>query len=46
VPELAGVADENDEQFFRALPKSDRKVLLDILKRIAELHQLKRLPVE
>ncbi len=46
VPRLAGLADENDAEFFGALPKADRKALLQILKRMAHLHQLKRLPVE
>ena len=46
VPKLADLADENDEHFFRVLSKADRSTLLEILKRMASLHKLKRMPVE
>ena len=46
VPKLAGLADENDEQFFRVLSKSERKLMLDLLMRMAEHHQLKQMPIE
>ena len=46
VPKLARLADENDEGFFGVLSQSDRKVLLEILKKMASRHQLRRLPIE
>ena len=46
VPKLTKLADDNDEEFFGVLTKSERKNLMDILKKLAELHQLTRMPVE
>lgn len=46
VPKLAGIADENDEAFFSVLPKGDRKILMEILIRLADLHQLNANPIE
>lgn len=46
VPKLAGIADENDDAFFSVLPKGDRKILMEILIRLADLHQLNVNPIE
>jgi len=46
VPQLARLADENDEEFFRVLSRSDRRTLTDLLKRTAALHHLKQMPIE
>jgi DNA-binding MarR family transcriptional regulator len=46
IPRLAGLADDNDEAFFSVLDKAERKVLLELLKKLAEAHKLTRLPVE
>lgn len=46
VPKMAKLADENDEEFFGVLSKSDRKILTAILKKTAALHRLTRMPIE
>lgn len=46
VPKLARLADQNDAEFFGVLSLSDRKTLLEILKKMAARHQLKQLPIE
>jgi DNA-binding MarR family transcriptional regulator len=45
VPKLAKLADENDEEFFGVLSKSERKILTGILKKTAALHGLTKMPV-
>lgn len=46
VPRLAKLADENDEEFFAVLSKSERKSLTATLRKIAAHHQLTKAPVE
>ncbi|MGB7728114.1 MAG: MarR family winged helix-turn-helix transcriptional regulator [Candidatus Acidiferrum sp.] len=46
VPKLAKLADENDEEFFGVISKGERRVLSEILKKIASLHKVNKLPVE
>lgn len=46
VPKLAKLADENDESFFSILSKSEQKVLMNTLKKLAELHKLNTNPIE
>ncbi|HEY7929950.1 MAG TPA: hypothetical protein VID71_08060, partial [Steroidobacteraceae bacterium] len=46
VPKLARLADRNDAEFFGVLSAAERKTLLEILKKMASRHQLKRLPLE
>lgn len=46
IPKLALIADENDESFFAALPKNERKALMDTLIKLAEIHQLNSNPIE
>lgn len=46
VPKLARLADENDEEFFGVLTRSDRATLTRLLKKTAALRHLKQMPVE
>jgi DNA-binding MarR family transcriptional regulator len=46
VPELAKLADENDETFFSILSKSEHKDLVTTLKKLAELHRLNTNPID
>lgn len=46
VPELAKLADQNDEEFFYVLSKSERKLLTEILKKTAALRNLTQVPIE
>jgi DNA-binding MarR family transcriptional regulator len=46
VPKLAKLADENDEEFFGVISKVDRTRLSEILKKIASLHKLNKMPIE
>lgn len=46
VPELALLADENDEKFFFVLSAKERQELMKILKKIANENKIKQIPVE
>lgn len=46
VPKLAKLADENDREFFSVLSKMERETLKEILRRIAALHKLTRMPID
>ena len=46
VPELAGLADRNDADFFAYLSAAERKTLERILKRIAEHCHMTAIPIE
>ena len=46
VPKLASIADENDKSFFSVLSKVDRKKLMEILMKLAELHKLNINPIK
>ncbi len=46
VPKLASIADGNDERFFSVLTESERKTLMDILVKLAEIHKLQSNPIE
>lgn len=46
VPKLANIADENDEGFFAVLTAPERKNLMAMLIKIADLHRLKTNPIE
>lgn len=46
VPQLAALADENDEEFFSALSKNERDELVALLKKIAESKNLSKVPVK
>lgn len=45
VPKLAALADQNDLDFFGHLSQPKRNELIDVLRDIAIVHQLKELPV-
>jgi DNA-binding MarR family transcriptional regulator len=46
VPQLAALADANDEEFFGGLKKQERELLADLLKRIVRDRGLKDAPVD
>jgi DNA-binding MarR family transcriptional regulator len=46
LPQLAGLADENDEEFFSALSEKERAGLDRTLKKLAQFHQIKKVPIE
>lgn len=46
VPQLASLADENDEEFFGVLSRFERKTLTALLKKTAALHHLTQMPIE
>lgn len=46
VPELAEIADHNDEQFFAFLDIRERQVLSDLLIKLANHHQIRDVPFE
>lgn len=46
VPQLAALADENDEEFFSALSKNEHDQLIMLLKKIAESKKLSKVPIK
>lgn len=46
LPELAKIADQNDEQFFSCLDADERAALKSLLSKPAEHHQIRDVPVE
>ena len=46
VPVLAALADKNDAQFFACLTPGEREELTRLLKKIAEAHSMRTVPVE
>ena len=46
LPELAQIADQNDERFFACLDADERSALLRLLSKLAEHHQIRDVPVE
>jgi DNA-binding MarR family transcriptional regulator len=46
LPELAEIADQNDEQFFACLDADERAALKSLLSKLAEHHQIRDVPVE
>jgi len=46
VPQLAALADGNDEEFFGDLKRQERELLTDLLKRIVRARGLKTVPVD
>jgi DNA-binding MarR family transcriptional regulator len=46
LPELAEIADRNDEQFFACLDAGERAALKNLLAKLAEHHQIRDVPVE
>ncbi len=46
VPRLAGLADENDREFFSSLSGKEREALLAILKKLVKAKELQQLPTD
>ncbi|HEY3940213.1 MAG TPA: MarR family transcriptional regulator [Bryobacteraceae bacterium] len=46
LPELAEIADQNDEQFFACLDASEKSALRRLLCKLPEHHQIRDIPVE
>lgn len=46
IPKLALLADQNDEDFFSCLSKNERHQLNSLLKKLADHHQIKTMPIE
>ncbi len=46
VPQLAEIADRNDDQFFAFLSAYERHVLHDLLTKLANHHQIRKVPTE
>lgn len=46
VPQLAALADQNDEEFFSSLSANERAQLTRILKKLAEARGLRSYPIE
>ena len=46
LPELAEIADQNDEHFFACLDARERSVLRRLLCKLVEHHQIRDVPVE
>lgn len=46
VPKLASLADQNDEEFFSKLTKTERIQLIEILQKLAKIHQIKNKPID
>jgi len=46
LPELAKIADQNDEQFFACLDAGERSALRRLLSKVAEHHQIRDVPVD
>ncbi len=46
LPQLAALADENDEEFFHALTVRERAALIATMKKLVQAHDLQTLPTE
>jgi DNA-binding MarR family transcriptional regulator len=46
IPQLAALADQNDEEFFRMLSAQERAALMATMKKLVEAHGLQTLPTE
>lgn len=46
VPELAQLADQNDEEFFGHLPAGVKTAIVDAMKNVVAVHGLKAVPIE
>ena len=46
LPELAELADQNDERFFACLDCDERSALRRLLSKVAENHRIKDVPVD
>ncbi|SPB17112.1 transcriptional regulatory protein [Caballeronia novacaledonica] len=46
LPKLTAIADANDDHFFSVLDESDRNALRALLQKLADLHQIRDIPIE
>ncbi|HEV8051593.1 MAG TPA: MarR family winged helix-turn-helix transcriptional regulator [Parachlamydiaceae bacterium] len=46
VPKLSAYADQNDEEFFSVITKTERKTLLAILKKTAKIHKFTKIQIQ
>jgi DNA-binding MarR family transcriptional regulator len=46
LPQLAEIADQNDQQFFDCLNADERSALRRLLGKLAEFHQIRNVPIE
>ena len=46
IPQLAALADQNDEEFFHPLSTGERAALIAMMKKLAQAHGLQTLPIE
>jgi DNA-binding MarR family transcriptional regulator len=46
LPQLAEIADQNDREFFDGLEADERATLRRLLRKLAEFHQIRDVPIE
>lgn len=46
LPELAGIADQNDREFFEGLDSEEKVILRRLLGKLVEFHQIRDMPIE
>ncbi len=46
LPQLTSIADDNDRHFFAGLSLDEQASLRQLLRKLAEIHQITRIPVE
>jgi DNA-binding MarR family transcriptional regulator len=46
LPQLAALADDNDEEFFHPLSAKERAALIATMKKLVQAHDLQTLPTE
>lgn len=46
VPQLAALADQNDDEFFHPLSTAERAALIGMMKKLVQAHGLRTLPTE
>ena len=46
IPQLAALADQNDEEFFGALSAGERAALMAMMKKLVQAHRLQTVPTE
>lgn len=46
IPQLAALADQNDEEFFHPLSDRERAALIATMKKLVQAHRLQTLPIE
>ena len=46
IPQLAALADQNDEEFFHPLSTGERAALIAVMKKLVQAHGLQTLPTD